>query len=60
MLCEKCRKRIVSSGDVVYFDFICPCDLGLDDNNPIVWHDAPAYDDAPPYQVCLQKVERFR
>ena len=40
--------------------FISPCDLDLEDSIPILVHDTPSRDDAPPYQVWVQKVELFR
>lgn len=36
------------------------CDLDLEDCKPVLSHATQAYDDAPPCQVWLQKVERFR
>ena len=36
------------------------CDLDLEVSTPISPHDTPAHDDALPYKVWLQKVERLR
>ena len=44
-----------------HFDYISPrCDLDLEDSQPIFRHYTPAHDNTPPYQVWLQKVERFK
>ena len=34
--------------------------LVFEDSKPIFSHDTPVHDDAPSYQVWVQKVERFR
>ena len=36
------------------------CDLDPEDSNATFLHDTPAHDEAPPYQVWLQEVQRFR
>ena len=44
-----------------YFYYITlHCDFDLEVSTPLFMHDTPAHDDAPPNQVCLQKVEQFR
>ena len=35
------------------------CDFNLEDSKPIFPHEIPVYNNTPPYQVCIQKVERF-
>ena len=45
--------------DTVISDYMSPqCDPKLEDSKPIVLQDTLAHDDAPPYQVWLQKVEQ--
>ena len=57
-------KKISSSADMVetvISDHMSPhCDPGLEDSKPIFSHDTLAHDDASPYQVWLQKVQRSR
>ena len=36
------------------------CDPDLKDGNLIFWHETPAHDGTPAYQVWLQKAEQFR
>ena len=36
------------------------CDLDLEHSNSKVLHNTPAHDDAPPHQLWLQKVQKFR
>ena len=44
-----CKK--ISSSTAI-FDYMSPnCDLELEDNKPIFYHDIQANDDASPYQV---------
>ena len=43
-----------------YFDcYYKPCDLDLADRNPFFSNNTLASDDAPPYQVWSQKLQRF-
>ena len=56
-----CKKISSSIGmvDTVISDYMSPqCDPKLEDSKPIVLQDTLAHDDAPPYQVWLQKVEQ--
>ena len=58
------NQTIISSEDQVkqsYCDYISPyCDLDLEDSILILLHNTPTQDDAPPYQVWIQKDEMFR
>ena len=36
------------------------CDFDPEDSNPFFLHDTPPHDNAPPYEVWLQKAEQFR
>ena len=51
---------IYITGTVIFWlcrFFISPyCVLDLKDSNPIFLHETPAHNDAPPYQVWLQKL----
>ena len=58
------RKLIVVqkilSGQIFPEDLNPHCELDLEDNNPNLSHDTPNHDDAPLYQIWLQKVKKFR
>ena len=49
-----------SPGQIVTPDLNPHCNLDLEHSNPKSAHNTPARDDAPQYQVWLQKVQKFR
>ena len=52
---------IISSIDIVQDRYQKrDLDLHLEDSNTFCSHDIPSHDEAPPYQVCLGKVDWFR
>ena len=47
--------------ETVIFDYMSPhCDLEFENRKPIFLHDTLTDDEASPYQVWLQKIQRFR
>ena len=51
----------ILTGQIIFPEDLNPrCDLDLENSNPKLPHNTLARDDAPMYQVWLQKVQNFR
>ena len=58
-----CKKisRSVDTLETVIFNYMSPhYDPKLEDSKTVFLHDILAHDDAPPYQVWLQKVQQLK